>query len=85
MIGVHRPASRKIPPKAAAKHVARAIGSGNLAERSEIAMKIRWPLRPTLSNSNPRPGQLSGKVENRRCRVHPLVYGKEFLPALDTL
>jgi len=41
VIGVHRPASRKIPPIAAAKHDVRAIGSEDLADRSEMAMKIR--------------------------------------------
>jgi hypothetical protein len=34
-------------------------------------MKTRWLLIPNRSRSNPRPGQLSGKVENRRCKAHP--------------
>ena len=34
-------------------------------------MKTRWLLMPNRSRSNPRPGQPSGKVENRRCKAHP--------------
>jgi hypothetical protein len=69
--GVHRPAIRKTPAPAAIKSGTRAIASDGFAESAAMAKQIRAIPRQLRSRSRPTPGQLFGKVENRRCRAYP--------------
>ena len=71
MIGVHRPASRKMPAAAAIRFCATVIGSGvSPKDWRPQSRSVAIPM-PRRSSSRPKPGQPSGKVENRRCRAHP--------------
>ena len=69
--GVHRPVIRKTPAPAAIKSGIRAIASDGFAESASMAKQIRAIPRQPRSRSRPTPGQLFGKVENRRCRAYP--------------
>ena len=71
-MGVHRPAIRKKPARAAIKSRAKAIDSeGFPPERPTVTKEMRVILRLIRSSRRPNPGQLFGKVENRRCRIQP--------------
>src|SRR5437879_2349895 len=68
--GVQRPTSRKMPPEAAIKARAKGIWSEGFV-RPATSRSIRAAPTQSLRSNRPKPGQLFGKVENRRCRVHP--------------
>lgn len=69
--GVQRPRSRKMAPADAIRLCAMAIGSEGFPESAASPKYSRAIARQTRSSSRPNPGRLFGKVENRRCRMHP--------------
>jgi len=82
--GVHRPAIRKTPAPAAIKSGIRAIASDGFAESAAMAKQISAIPRQLRTRSRPTPGQLFGKVENRRCRAYPNFNRMEVALAFDS-
>ena len=82
--GVHRPAIRKTPAPASIKSGTRPIAPDGFADSAAMAKQIRAIPRQLRSRSRPTPGQLFGKVENRRCRAYPNFNRMEVAPAFDS-
>ena len=69
--GVHKPALSKIPPAAAIRYSTPGIGSSGAIEKPLMPRDTRATLAPNRNSKRPNPGQLLGKVENKRCRETP--------------
>jgi len=84
MTGVHRPASRKMPHINVSRVCGKVIVSEDFAARPAIPKQIKVMPRQLRSSSRPTPGQLFGKVENRRCRALYQLDRMEVAPVFES-
>ena len=85
-MGVHKPASRRLPVTTAMISGATVAGPcSDTSNRPDIPYCTKARPAPTRRHKRPNPGGPSGNVENRRCKKPSRFYGRKFVTRCDSL